>query len=73
MESVIKWQTGTPDEEGEYLVTLRNGDVVFDEYFSYTDSDGNEYFLWRSCDDDDDIIAWCPLSKIEPYKPISNE
>mgnify|MGYP003462296855 CR=1 FL=1 len=70
MGSVIKWHTGTPDEEGEYLVTLRNGDVVFDEYFSYTDSDGNEDFLWRSCDDDDDIIAWCPLSKIEPYKPI---
>lgn len=35
MESVIKWQTGTPDEECECLVTLRNGDVVFNKIEPY--------------------------------------
>jgi hypothetical protein len=32
MESVIKWQTGEPKEEGDYLVSLRNGCVRSDGF-----------------------------------------
>ena len=67
MESVIKWRTGKPKEECECLVTLKNGNVDFSGYYSYTHSDGYEDFFWSRWDDDD-IIAWCPLSEIEPHK-----
>ena len=44
MESVIKWQTGEPKEEGEYLVTLFNGEITFNEYCCITNSDDEEEF-----------------------------
>ena len=61
MESVIKWQTGMPKEEGEYLVTLQtpNGNevacIIFEEY---------GWFGNGNCK----VTAWYPLSEIEPYK-----
>ena len=60
MESLIKWQTGEPKEEGRYLVTTIDGhiatavmikDDLHDKYFF------NQY-----------VKAWCKLSDIEPYK-----
>lgn len=66
-ESVIKWQTGKPKEEGEYLVTLFNGEITFNEYCCITNSDEEEEFFWSNWDDDS-IMAWCSLSDIEPYK-----
>ena len=60
MKREIKWQTGVPKEEGEYLVTLQtpNGNEVvcinFEEY---------GWFGNGNCK----VIAWCPLSEIEPY------
>lgn len=54
MESVIKWQTGVSKEKGVYLVTTTDNRVTM--CFSY-----NEWYL-------EDVIAWCPLSDIEPYK-----
>lgn len=58
MESVIKWQTGEINEAGYYLVTCIDGFV---------------YVLWfckgsKLSDSFENVIAWCPLSKIEPYK-----
>lgn len=67
VKSIIEWRTGEPKEECECLVTLKNGNIVFNDYCCYTDSDGYENFFW-SRGDDDDIIAWCPLNEIEPYK-----
>lgn len=67
MESKIKWHTGKPKEECECLVTLKDGYVVFNEYCCFTDSDGNEDFFWSRWDGDD-IIAWCKISDIKPYK-----
>lgn len=67
MESKIKWHTGTPNEEGEYLVTLQNRKITFDEYCCLINFDEEEEFFWRYWDEDS-IIAWCKLSDIEPYK-----
>ena len=60
-------QTGKPKEKGEYLVTLFNGEITFNEYCCITNSDEEEEFFWSNWDDDS-IIAWCSLSDIEPYK-----
>lgn len=58
MESVIKWQTGEINNDGDYLVTDRLGRV---------------YILWYRkgsimSDSFENVIAWCPLSDIKPYK-----
>lgn len=58
MESVIKWRTGEPEKDGEYLVTDEFGEICFAEW--YNDS-------WEIYDDNE-VIAWCPLNKIKPYK-----
>ena len=63
MESVIKWHTGEPKEEGCYLVTYQtlSGKVVetaqYEEY-------GWDMYTSDYCK----VIAWCPLREIEPYK-----
>ena len=59
MESIIKWRTGLPEEEDEYLVTLQtpNGNEV--AYISF------EEYGWcgnGNCE----VIAWCPLREIKP-------
>lgn len=80
MESTIKWQTGKPKEEGYYLVTFiqirtvhkikrkKGKDVVryieveetivLPDYF-------NPKYGWEELNE---VIAWCKLSDIEPYK-----
>ena len=67
MESVIKWQTGEPKKAGPYIVTLENGLVFCDDYNCYMTLDGKVKLDWRIVDSSD-ILAWCPLSEIEPYK-----
>lgn len=57
-ESVIKWQTGFPEEYGTYLVTIIGGEIYVADWIGY------EWDSWLG----DSIIAWCPLSNIEPYK-----
>lgn len=61
MESKIKWQTGEPKEEGDYLVSLKDGCVTFDGFGCFG---RKKWFYYRS----DFILAWCKLSDIEPYK-----
>lgn len=60
MESVIKWQTGEPKKVGRYVVTNIEGEVDVAYYYTYRH--GWEYYRNKA------IIAWCPLSEIEPYK-----
>ena len=62
MESVIKWQTGFPTVEGEYLVAELNGNVTCDCWCVY------EHYQYWAQHTDREVIAWCPLSDIEPYK-----
>ena len=57
----IDWQTGTPLDEGVYLVTLCNGIVTTDVWLEYP-------CRWYDYDNDRlTIIAWCPLKDIQPY------
>ena len=62
MENIIKWRTGFPDIEGEYLITEDNGEITTDcwcvlEHYSY-------WVHHRA----DEVVAWYKLSEIEPYK-----
>jgi hypothetical protein len=59
MTSTINWQKGTPNEiYVSCLVTLDNGIVTTDTY---------TFDSWRHYDKEE-IVAWCPLKDIEPYK-----
>lgn len=75
MESVIKWQTGKPKENGSYLVTfkycyfddLNTGERLYETVIGQTYWDG----FWHNYHDNRSgckIIAWCKVSDIEPYK-----
>lgn len=64
MKSIINWQTGIPKESGEYLVSLKNGFVCRDEWREPCYD--NDIAYWKNCEGE--VIAWCPLSDIEPYK-----
>ena len=63
--SKIQWQRGTPREEGDYIVTLQNGTVTTDQWavFDYKDDDVG---LWRNYEDE--VIAFCLIDSIKPYK-----
>lgn len=57
----IDWQTGTPLDEGVYLVTLCNGMVTTDVWLAGP-------CRWYDYDNDRlTIIAWCPIKDIQPY------
>lgn len=60
MESVIKWQTGKPTTVGRYLVQTKDNGLQITIWSNFTQS-------W-SLYDNFEIIAWCKLSDIEPYK-----
>jgi hypothetical protein len=66
MESKIRWKTGEPQKEGEYIITLRNGKVAFDEYLIVTNNKGEEVSFWSNWDENA-IVAWCNLINIDPY------
>lgn len=59
MENVIKWQTGEPKKLDYYIVTTKWG-VALEMYLT---SIGR----WNRLDAEE-VIAWCPLSEIDPYK-----
>ena len=62
MESVIKWQTGKPKESGAYLITTDSGNV-FVGYWRVFSNNCDWDYRYKF-----DVIAWCKLSDIEPYK-----
>ena len=60
--SVIVWHTGTPDKVGNYIVTGKSEEGIFvveDIFMS-----NNEWWVCGSCE----VLAWCPISNIKPYK-----
>lgn len=63
MESVIKWQTGVPEEEGEYLVQLKYYNRLIISSWEKFSNGWNWTAFSKS-----EIIAWCKLSDIEPFK-----
>ena len=67
--SLIKWRTGVPKENGIYIVTYgyhENGV----RYTTCLKRDGYYWYDFAGIDVIGiyHIIAWCPLSEIEPYK-----
>ena len=67
MESVIKWQTGVPVEEGMYIISTDGQVKVSECIMVYIEEQDCESIVWREFDDEN-ITAWCKLSDIEPYK-----
>lgn len=68
MESVIKWNTGKPKEEGYYLVTTNFGHVTVDNWMKKY-NEGGSYYDWYLHNGYKEVRAWCKTSDIEPYKP----
>ena len=62
--STIHWQTGTPKYPGNYLVTTKHHEVEVDMWRSNLDKYGDH---WTK-NYDIDVIAWCTLEDIEPFK-----
>lgn len=58
--SAIKWQTGEPKEQDLYIATTNEGEVVIVGCCPELEQDV-AFFK-------NNIIAWCKLSDIEPYK-----
>ena len=68
MESVIKWRTGeTIKKQGKYIITLKNGMVIVDDYCMDVTFNGNKQKFFKIIHEEN-ILAWCPLNEIEPYK-----
>lgn len=57
--SILHWQTGKPEESGSYIVTLR---------FGLIEEDSWNNIIQRWSRNNGEVIAWCKLSDIEPYK-----
>lgn len=65
MESIIKWQTGMPEQSGLYLVTMSTGEVtVMECYNPYTSS---PYWLDEE-EEEGEVVAWCDFKNIKPYR-----
>lgn len=62
MESVIKWQTGEPKKVGFYLVSTSKNEILI----NHVTIDENGDLIWFA--GKNEILAWCPLNEIEPYK-----
>lgn len=67
-QSIIHWQKGEPKEHGNYIVSFKDGSVG-SAYFAQWAIQPNfwEEHLKK------DVIAWCKLSDIEPYKENKEE
>lgn len=68
MESVIKWQTGEPKEEGWYLATCKNGEP--ESFVALVHCDGSKWNanLVRNLRKEVIIECWVKISTIEPCK-----
>lgn len=62
--TTIQWQAGTPNETGKYLITTKHHEVEVDMWFSELDIYGEHWDRHF----DDDVIAWCLIENIEPFK-----
>ena len=80
MKSIINWQTGKPKEEGYYLVTFKRiksvrkikrkkgKDVV--RYIEVEETLVLPVYFYPEYEREDfnEVLAWCKLSDIKPYK-----
>lgn len=68
MESVIKWQTGKPKEEGWYLATCKNDEHESFVALVYCDGSKWNANLGRNLRKEVVIECWVKISSIEPGK-----
>jgi hypothetical protein len=61
--STICWHTGRPNENGIYLITTKHHEVEVDEWVT-----PNKYGDHWKRHYDIDVIAWCALEDISPFK-----
>lgn len=72
MENIIKWQTGTPNYNGTYLITFR----YFDYNPKYVTIAIRKDNSWYSTDYAIlivDVLAWYPIANIKPYEETCNK
>lgn len=67
MENIIKWQTGTPNYNGTYLITFRHFDYN-PKYVTIAIREGNNWYSTTYDVLRVDVLAWYPINNIEPYK-----
>lgn len=58
MEVTFIWKTGTPKNNGKYLITTKYGEVMYD---FWANKDWERHCM---CD----VMAWCEFVDIQPYK-----
>lgn len=62
---IIQWQTGTPKESfRKYLITTKDHEVEVDMWLDVPDEYGDHWERHY----DEDVIAWCMLDDIIPFK-----
>lgn len=68
MESKIKWQTGKPlCRCGKFIITYKYFEC-HTKHITIALREGNTWYDTNFDRLRVDVIAWCPLSEIEPYK-----
>lgn len=67
MESIIKWQTGEPTKAGWYAISIKNEDSELRVDTDYWRNIAQDWIAFDKYSKEK-IVAWCPLSEIEPYK-----
>lgn len=72
MENIIKWQTGTPNYNGNYLITYRYFDCD-PKYVMVAIREGNSWYSTTYDSLRVDVLAWYPINNIEPYKEETME
>lgn len=65
MESVVNWRIGTPTEKGHYITTreIKRSGKRYVRLNIWRDDKWQMNILDGSI-----VVAWCPVSEIEPYK-----
>ena len=67
MESKIKWRTGVPVGRGKFIITYKHFEC-FTKHVTTAIREGNTWYDTNFDRLRVDVIAWCPISDIEPYK-----
>lgn len=67
MENIIKWQTGTPNYNGSYLITFKHFDCN-QKYVIVAIREGNDWYSTTYDSLRVDVLAWYPIANIKPYK-----
>lgn len=67
MESIIKWNKGTPNIEGNYLVVTDKKEVTYDYLIVWNDIKDGQFVkktVWRN-HQKENVISWYNISDIK--------